>query len=449
MIREETFMGELVNPSSPQISESEAIANASFGRYDYDPSSRVMQYGYNNLDISRYTNPPPIGIGSNLYYGGTAPVTFSTTPFTGAYTNPNMPAFGMGPQANPAFQWQNQLLYNQQQSIFQQPQQLKSFIMPVGINGEYLPPADFEERLSDLVRHYWMKQEEQDVERRMQQQASYGYNNSWGGYNYYGTPYYNPYQSYGGIQQEVAQLIEDMKSEAREARIEFNKRISRLAHNILKEPVDEAMLDERYRGKYVETPGFKGVTVQDLSEQYKLANMIPFDNSGVYQQFQEKVSKEFREVITDDMGFVETFRNMGVMQAKYDMEEERTRRKNGAVLYDSNSGTYRYFVRAKAAQRYAEKHGLLPDTMKTATTSSIPTSIGNEFPTLQESAKLLEDGTLKITCNFGSHKGEVYSVKNSQERQYDENRERFAQFYNSIPGSIYLTNPNSGGGSSG
>lgn len=436
MIREETFMGELVNPSSPQISEAEAISNASFGKYDYDPGSRVMQfaypgqYGYNSNDISRYTSPPPIGIGSNPYM---------------AY-NPNMPAFGM-PQANPAFTWQNRLY--QQQSVFQEPQQLRSFIKPVGINGEFLPPADFEERLSELVRHYWMKQEEEDVERKMKTQNMYGYNNSWS--NYYGTPYYSPYYGYSSLQSEVSQLIEDMKEEAREARIEFNKNLSRLAHKIAKEPVDEAQLDERYRGKYVETPGFKGVTVQDLSEQVRLMNMKPFDNSGAYRQFQEKVSSEFREIIPNSMGFVETFRNMGVIQAKYDLEEEKTRRKNGALLYDSNNGTYRYFVRAKAAQRYAEKHGLSPDSVAAANTT-VPgrsSGIGDEFPTLQQSARLLDDGTLNITCNFGSHKGEVYSVKNSQEKQYNENRERFNRFYNSIPGSIYLTNPNAGGGTGG
>ena len=447
MIREETFMGELVNPSSPQISESEAISNASFGQYNYSPGSQYTypgQYGYNS-DISRYTNPPPIGIGS--------PVTFSATPCTPQYGYyQNMPAFGGVPQMNPAFAWQNRLY--QQQSMFQEPQQFKSFIKPVGINGEFLPPADFEERLSKLMRDYWVRQEEEDVERRMQQQSMYGYNNSWGGYNYYGTPYYSPYQGYSRLQQEVAQLIEDMKAEAREARIEFNKNLSRLAHNIAKEHVDEDMLDERYRGKYVETPGLKGITVQDMSEQIRLANMKPFDNSGVYREFQEKVSTEFREIITNDMGFVETFRNMGVVQAKYELEEEKVRRKNGAVLYDSNSGTYRYFVRAKAAQRYAEKHGLSVDTLQPNTgmtisaTSPLNKSI-DDFPTLKESATLLEDGTLKITCNFGSHKGEVYSVKDSQEKQYNDNRERFARFYNSIPGSIYLTNPNSGGGSSG
>ena len=432
MIREETFMGELVNPSSPQISESEAIANASFGKYDYDPGARLMQfsypgqYGYNN-DISRYTNPPPIGIGSNPY-----------NPYM-AY-NQNMPAFG-APQYNPAFAWQQRL--NQQQSIFQEPQQLKSYIKPVGINGEFLPPADFEERLSELMRHYWMKQEEEDVERKLNQQSMYGYNNSWS--NYYGTPYYSPYYGYSSLQQEVSQLIEDMKSEAREARIEFNKNISRLAHKIAKEPVDEDMLDERYRGKYVETPGYKGVTVQDMTEQLRLSNMVPFDNSGVYRQFQEKVSNEFKEIIPNDMGFVETFRNMGVVQAKYDMEEEKTRRRNGALLYDSNTGAYRYFIRLKAAQRYAEKHGISPDQITSASTVPGSTTISDEFPTLKQSAKLLDDGTLNITCNFGSHKGEVYSVKNSQEKQYNENRERFARFYNSIPGSIYLTNPNSGG----
>ena len=431
MIREETFMGELVNPSSPQISESEAISNASFGKYDYDPGNRMMQfatpgqYGYNE-GFNRYMNPPAIGIGGNPY---------------------NMPAFGGAPnpafQYNPAFSWQQRLY--QQQSMFQEPQQLKSFIKPVGINGEFLPPADFEQRLSDLVREYWVRQEEEDVERKLKSQQQYGYGNAWGGYtNYYGTPYYSPYYGYNALQQEVSQLVEEMKSEAREARIAFNKQISRVAHKFAGETVDEAQLDERYRGKYVETPGYAGVTVQDLTEQVRLQNMKPFDNSGVYRQFQEKVSTEFREIIPNNMGFVETFRNMGVVQAKYDLEEEKTRRKNGALLYDSNSGTYRYFIRAKAAQRYAEKHGIPNDQIKTPS-SSVPTGgISDDFPTLQESARLLDDGTLNITCNFGSHKGEVYSVKNSQERQYEENRERFQRFYNSIPGSIYLTNPNDG-----
>ena len=64
------------------------------------------------------------------------------------------------------------------------------------------------------------------------------------------------------------------------------------------------------------------------------------------------------------------------------------------------------------------------------------------FPTLAESAKLTEDGTLNITCNFGSRAGQVYSVHNSEEAGYEQDRQRFQQFIDSIPHSIYLDSPN-------
>ena len=69
-------------------------------------------------------------------------------------------------------------------------------------------------------------------------------------------------------------------------------------------------------------------------------------------------------------------------------------------------------------------------------------SFVNNSPVLSQSAKLADDGTLNISlnipCNVGSHKGETYTVHNSQEAEYDAKRERFGRFLDSIPGSIYL-----------
>lgn len=424
MIREETFMGELVETSSPQISEIEAAENASFGKYDYDPAARQAsmiypgQYGYNSF--SGYMNQPgyyPPGIGMQP------------------------PQFGYG---NPIFQ--NPYFIQQQPPP---PQEIKSFIPPVNLSGEYLPGLDWEERVNDLITKYSAMQEEEFVEKVMNNQNRPMYY----GYNYYGTPYYSPYNSgYNALSMEINQVIEEMKSDARESRIEFNKMLSRAAHSFVHEEISEEELDERYRGKYIDTPGYKGITYQEVQEQNQLDRLVPFDNSSMYRNMNAKVSEEFHSIIPEESNLVETLANTGVLAAKYDMDEEEHRRRNAAGLYDSSTGAYKYFVRAKAAERYAKKNGIANPLTGQNYSSTIPSM--ESFPTLHESAKLCDDGTLNITCNFGSHKGEIYSVNNSMEEEYEKDRDRFIRFYQSIPGSTFLNNPNEnaipkGGDSSG
>ena len=41
-----------------------------------------------------------------------------------------------------------------------------------------------------------------------------------------------------------------------------------------------------------------------------------------------------------------------------------------------------------------------------------PQSLMSAFPTLNQTATLTDDGTLNITCNFGSRAGQTYSVHN-------------------------------------
>ena len=68
----------------------------------------------------------------------------------------------------------------------------------------------------------------------------------------------------------------------------------------------------------------------------------------------------------------------------------------------------------------------------------------NSSPVLSQSANIADDGTLNISlnipCNVGSHAGEVYTVHNQNEAEYQEKRERFGRFLDSIPGNIYLDN---------
>jgi len=399
MIREETFNGEVVQTTSPIISEQEATMNAGFGQYDYDPGARAMRFD----SFSRYMNPPSSGIGM---------------PPPGAMANPLL----------------------QQTQYQQQEEQLRTFIKPCNIGGEYLPPIDWEDKVNKKILSYMDKYDEQAIS---QQQQGYGYN-YYGMNNYYGTPYFSPYNNYNPITNEIMREVEDMKNEARENRIAFNKLLSRTAHKFANEDaheITEQELDDRYRGKYVDVPGYVGMTNVDLSHQNMLARLVPFDNSAMYRAADKAVSDEFHKIIPETADLYETFGKSALLKAEYDLEEEHHRRNNAANLYNSNDGTYRAFVKAKAAERYKNKNNINPMQAQIQNQTQV---VPDTFPTLQQCAKYTEDGTLSISfpCNFGSHQGELYTVNNSQESEYEQTRERFTRFYNSIPGAFSVTDPN-------
>lgn len=418
MIQEDFYTGQPIRP--PDEQENEAANMASFGKYDYDPGARAMSqqqiiypggYGFGN-----FMNPPQYGV------GGTA-LQYSQ------FGNP-MPTYGFY-QPNPVLQGS----YFQQPQVQQQP--TVYHIPGISQNGEYLPPLDYQEKLDRLEKEYWIKLQEQEAKQSVDRKNSvYGYG-GYNGYNYYGVPFYNPYQ-YNSLNSELNKEIEDIKQEARESRKEFDMRLSRLAHNICGHIIDDAALEERYQGKDIEIP----VTTwnpQMYQEQMILDRLVPFDNSQFYRDQWAKVSEEFNNVIGKDATLKDTFLNMGIIYANWEMEEEEHRRKDVSTMYSSEDNAYKYYVKRKAEERYAREKG-------------IPISLGGkifnnpgdakqsalqQFPTLSNAVQLADDGTLNVKCNFGSNAGKTYSVINSEESDYEEKRERFGRFLNSIPGSIY------------
>lgn len=423
-MRKENFYTGEVLPSStspPNIygTEQEAIYNASFGKYDYDPGARMMSqpvsiypggYGYNQNFM--YQQSQSVGIGSNPYQYNVQ-------------------------QFYPSFAYQQQ---------FQQPQELQYYIQPVNFSGsEYLPSMNFEDEIEKLKMEYWMKEQEQFAKDSVNRQNSGFYNPFNCCTNYYGVPYYNPYQ-YNSINSEISQKISNMQEEARENRINLNIHLARLAHNYLGDEYDDELLQERYRGKYVSAPNNFMGTIAEIYDYNRFQNMVPFDNTQTYIDHDLAVSRSYHSVISKDSDMQECFSNMGILNAQYELEEEQHRRRNASALYNSSDNSYKYFVRSKAAERYAQKSNNVGSNM---VPQNYQQSLFGGFPTLSQSAKLCDDGTLNITCNFGSRAGQTYSVHNSQEAEYENDRARFKSFIDSIPGSIYLNNPNpnSGGGS--
>ena len=161
MIQEDFYTGEPVNTGSPpnfqnpniintgSSAEIEAANMASFGKYDYDPGTRnimtapVPMGGYGGT-FNPYQQPqmmggigaPPIG-----YYSGYS-----------MYGNPQ-PTYGQfrpggfGPY------------YQQPQQ--QMPQQPTTIHIPgVNFSGEFMPPADYQERISQIQMEYFQRQQE-------------------------------------------------------------------------------------------------------------------------------------------------------------------------------------------------------------------------------------------------------------------------------------------------
>lgn len=414
MQKEDFYTGEVLDGDSPPISEEEAIVNADFGRYNYDIGYRNMINQQQYYQYTQYNGYPNYGYNGYCQYPQQQQQYYQYPQNNGYNYTYGFPYGGY-----------NNYGYQQ---IYQQPQYDQPSVInipPLNFSGEYMPNINFEQEIERLKTEYWMKEQEESVS---SSNSSYGYGYS----NYYGVPFYN-----NGYNSEASAIVEKMKEEARENRRRFNIHISTLVHNYLGDNCDPKTIEEMYTGKTIENPC--KMTYQEYYDQQRFANLVPFDNSQIYRDFHAAVSKEFNDIIPADSDMHTFFLNVGVLNAQYAMEDEKHRRRDGAALYNSEDNSYKYFVRAKAAERYNRSNF---DSFKVNSDQFInqlddmKSSLLNNFSTLSQCATLSEDGTLNITCNFGSKAGENYSVHNSQEAGYDEDREKFNAFLNSIPGYV-------------
>ena len=234
MIQQDFYTGEPVNSGSPNnfqnpniintgpTAESEAASMASFGKYDYDPSMRqatvtmpVQLTGGFGGTFNPYPNGGGIGAPPPPQFGGIPPYGYS--PY--GYYNPQPTYNYYRP-----YPTGDQMQFPPQQpcQTFQQP--TTCHIPGINFSGEYLPPADYEQRITEMQMEYFSRQQELEAKQEVDRQSSvYGYGNMYG-YNYYGIPYYNPYQ-YNALNNEFQSRIKAMQDEARENRLKFNLNI--------------------------------------------------------------------------------------------------------------------------------------------------------------------------------------------------------------------------------
>lgn len=424
-------------PSINNNDVNEAASMAAFGAYAYDPGMRQLMTpgGYGYGVSPNFMNPPQFGgvVYQPPMYGiGAPPSPYGNIQPSYNIYRPNMP--------NPAMQMG--MVQPQYQQV---PTQYH--IPGVNMGGEYMPPADFEQRLSELELAYYSKvinqQAIDEVNMSMNQSVyGYGYN---GGFNYYGMPFYNQYQ-YSSADLELRRAVEAMQKEARDNRMAFNMQMSRLAHNFSGHQITDEQIRERYEGVTIDIPQQSGIVVtpQDYWEIGRFYQVEPFDNSQIYRDHFMRVREEFQKIIPPNSDLQTTFSNMGIVAAQYEMEEEMHRRRDGGNLYNNTDNAYKRLIRKKAKERYAAEKGIVLSSTGAALPNFSAQQAKQNFisnSTLSNCATLQDDGTLNVSlrlpCNVGSHAGQMFEV-NGQESQYDEKRARFGQFIDSIPGSIYL-----------
>ena len=423
-------------PNFPQseLSQAEIIQNANLTPYDYDPSQRMQQMQQQQMMYQQ----PPIQMGGCYYpgmYGYNNPMTQPGYNYQfNNFMNPPMPPqqFGgtpIGYAGNPAFQYM-QAMDMQQQAYT--PADYTYFVPGFNTGSRVLLPADAQEMCDRLQVEMMMELEEANVariERNKEYYAKMGY-----GMNYYGTPWINNFYADPNIVSKYKKMIEDVKQEAMNARTNLNRNLSKLCHNYLDDEISEEDLDKIYSGHTVTVPGQQ---IQYDQKYAMLASLVPVDTSIAYQQHSAQVSAEYAKCF-EEGGDMNTFlRDCGRVIAA-DMEEQELHKRRDASNLYQQGGAYRTLIRQKLIEKHQKENGgggiTLP-TLGGQQNNNIP--MGGAFPTLQQSATMLDDGTLKISAPswLGNKQ---YVIQNTMEDEYEKNRNLFIQ-------SIYRDNPRPGG----
>lgn len=405
--------------NSSELSQQEIVQNANLTGYDIDPNQRLFQIQNQSMFYS------PGSYGYNQ-------------PFSG-FMNPPQPSGFQGFAGNPAFQYMQNVGMQSPLTGYQNPymqpqyQDYTYFVPGFNTGTKLLLPSDAEEKCQKLQMEMMMEQEEAYIERLEKQKQYYsslGFSNP----NYYGMPYAFSYYNDPAITNKYKQIIEDMKRQAEIARNDLNKKLSRLSQNYIYGEVDEKAIEEAYKGHYITIPG---IQIHNNQEQARLSNMVPIDTSVVYQQHNAAVSAAHNKFFSENDDMNTFFGNCGEMIMEDHLEEERHRRRDGSGLYQQD-GAYKMLIRKKLREKHAAQNGGGINLPQLGAQPNLP--IGG-FPTLQQSAKLLDDGTLQISAPswLGNNQ---YVVKNAMEDDYEKNRSKFVQ-------SIFLTNPTPGGNPNG
>ena len=370
-------------------------------QYNYDPNMRYSQM----MQQQNIYQPGGYGYNQPMYNPYQQQVPFMNPPIN-PYQQQVPYGNGAGFVGNPAFAYMNQM------NNFQ-PLNLNFEDKVVHVDGfntgsSILLSPDAEDICNKLQMEMMLEQEEA-IEKRNERFQGYFNNNGYN--NYYGMPYMSTWQDQS-VTMKYRRMIDDMRMEAVEKRKKFNKKLSKLAHNYLNDNVSENDIDKIYDGYTYTIPGS---TMKCQSECDRFSRMIPVSNQGAYINHYNEVSKFYNSIVPQNCNMQEFLHQQGVLQTYYNLEDELHRRRDVSQFYQGDS--YKRFLRKAVRNRDGGQNNI----------SQSNSQLSN-FPVLNNSAQILDDGSISISAPSWMGGGQTHiQLNNELEQHFEENRHRFLQ----------------------
>ena len=230
------------------------------------------------------------------------------------------------------------------QNVFYNPAPQDQVIHVPGIFGQnqYLLPSDAEEKC-DKLQAEMIKAMDEAYEKRQQRMQGY-YNMN--GYNYYGMPYNNWFDS--NIYAQYQQKIMEMAVEAEEKRRNLNKRLYGCAASVLGLEFDPDQFDMMMNGYDYVIPGS---TIQESKQQERFARVVEYDPAVPYRKADYEVS-QFYQQFNQSKNMNDWLRtDCALLIQASKLEEQFHRNRNLSGNY--NRDTYRTYLR-----KYAQEQNL-------------------------------------------------------------------------------------------
>lgn len=320
-----------------------------------------MGYPYNNQPQDSgynmgypYNNQPQSGY--NMGY-----------PYQGQSFNPQQSGYNMGYgyNPNPVFQQQaedsisiaganynNGYYGNYGQHA---PDKIQITLKTPSLGGEYMPPANYQNKIANMQLDYMCKEIEEDVRLDHERKnMKYGESNVYGVNNFYGNPYFGYYGA-DAIRGNVIQEIETFKNEARERRKEFDIGLYTMVHNYLNDGITEDQVREAYEGKTitVDTPYYIKANYFPDPEAEWGKYSVPYEDQEykMWRASDAALQARLDEFVPPDSNMREFFAKIGDYMLANALEEEY-RKRDLQSSQRINTNSYLNYIKKTEQNRY-------------------------------------------------------------------------------------------------
>lgn len=353
------------------------------GGYDINPSTRYQANFMpmpvpNNYNQMNMNNIPQPNIGQ-----------FGTLGY-----NPGIQSFD--PSMMGATQYNRNGYYNPYTIAQPAPIQDQTVIQPGWnpSNSDILMSEELEKKSEELAKRIANELEEEN-QRQQELMSSNPYNY----FGYRNTGYMNPY-----FKSKFDKMQYELEMEAKQNRIEFNKKLSKAARGYLGYDTSDEVLNDIYDSKEINIP-YQSVQV-DWNYQ-RLCNCtvdVVQQQKDTFNRANNAISQEHNMIINRDADLNTYLSSAGELLALDAQEEVLKQKRDKKKLYKQD-GTF---------NSYIDKQLAIRDGNPVNAFNSI-------FPNLNTNSSFLDDGTLSIKYP------DFNKVKNENESSYEENRMKFIQ----------------------